>query len=115
MLIPRPREPGNDIDVFLELLIDELKELWVGTTTYDVYNNEKFTMKTALLWTINDFSAYENLLGWSMKGFKACPHCMNKIDSQYLKMSRKICYLGHRRFLPIEHRFRRLKTAFNSH
>lgn len=106
LLIPRPRGPGNDIDVFLEPLIDELKELWeVGTTTYDVYNNERFIMKAALLWTINDFPAYGNLSGWSTKGFKACPHCMNKTDSQHLKMSRKICYLGHRRFLPIEHRF----------
>ena len=28
MLIPGPKSPGNDIDVFLRPLIDELKELW---------------------------------------------------------------------------------------
>jgi Transposase family tnp2 len=36
MLIPGPRDPGNDIDVYLAPLIYELKDLWeVGTTTYD--------------------------------------------------------------------------------
>ncbi|XP_024200193.1 uncharacterized protein LOC112203452 [Rosa chinensis] len=116
LLIPGPRGPGNDMDVYLEPLIDELKELWgVGANTYDVSSNERFTMKAALLWTINDFPAYGNLSGWSTKGFKACPHCMNETDSKHLKMSHKICYLGHRRFLPIEHRFRRLKAVFNGY
>jgi Transposase family tnp2 len=36
MLIPGPRDPSNDINVYLTPLIDELKDLWeVGTTTYD--------------------------------------------------------------------------------
>ena len=28
MLISRPKKPGNDIDVYLEPLIDDLKKLW---------------------------------------------------------------------------------------
>jgi hypothetical protein len=28
MLIPRPKSPGNDIDMYLQPLIDELKQLW---------------------------------------------------------------------------------------
>lgn len=51
-----------DIDVYLAPLIDELKSLWeVGIETYDVDAKESFTMRAALLWTINDFPAYANL------------------------------------------------------
>ncbi|XP_020253972.1 uncharacterized protein LOC109831044 [Asparagus officinalis] len=36
-----PNAPGNDIDVYLKPLMDELKELWeVGANTYDVFSNQ---------------------------------------------------------------------------
>jgi len=35
MIIPGPSSPGNDIDVYLEPLIDELLELWKGVQTKD--------------------------------------------------------------------------------
>lgn len=64
LLIPGPHEPGNDIDVYMQPLIDELKELWeVGTSTYDVFSNQTFNMRAAILWTINDLPAYANLSG----------------------------------------------------
>jgi len=45
-------------------LIDELKVLWTdGVRTYDAYSKQNFTMRAAILWTINDFPAYENLFG----------------------------------------------------
>ncbi|TYK04351.1 putative transposase protein [Cucumis melo var. makuwa] len=35
MLIPGPRSPGKEIDVYLQLLIEELKQLWsLGVLTY---------------------------------------------------------------------------------
>nr|GFC33596.1 hypothetical protein [Tanacetum cinerariifolium] len=57
MLIPGLKTPVN-IDVYLEPLIDELKDLWVGVDAYDALRKEDFTLRAALLWTINDFSAY---------------------------------------------------------
>jgi len=61
-LIPGPRAPGNDIDVYLQPLIDELKELWkIGVETYDVSMKETFQLHASILWTINDFPAYGNL------------------------------------------------------
>ncbi|CAN6708856.1 unnamed protein product [Malus baccata var. baccata] len=87
-----PRNPGKEIDVYMRPLIDELNELWeVGTLTYDAYSNQR----------------------WSTHGYKACPHCMHDKESIYLSASRKICYMGHRRFLEDNHRFRRQTTAFN--
>nr|XP_028950696.1 uncharacterized protein LOC103420381 [Malus domestica] len=114
LLIPGPRSPVKEIDVYMRPLIDELNELWeVGTSTYDAYSNQSFTMKAAVLWTISDFPAYGMLSGWSTHGYKACPHCMHDKESIYLPASRKICYMGHRRFLEDNHRFRRQTTAFN--
>ncbi|CAN6556468.1 unnamed protein product [Malus baccata var. baccata] len=114
LLIPGPRSPGKEIDVYMRPLIDELNELWeVGTPTYDVYSNQSFTMKAAVLWTISDFPAYGMLSGWSTHGYKACPHCMHDKESIYLPASHKICYIGHRRFLEDNHRFRRQTTTFN--
>jgi len=62
LLIPGPKAPGNDIDVFLEPLIDEFKELWeVGVKTYDAHSKEMFDMSAVLIWTMQDFPAYANL------------------------------------------------------
>jgi hypothetical protein len=36
MLLPGPKSPGVNIDVYLQPLIDELNELWVkGVETWD--------------------------------------------------------------------------------
>nr|ABA97946.2 transposon protein, putative, CACTA, En/Spm sub-class [Oryza sativa Japonica Group] len=43
MLIQGPRQPGNDIDVFLEPIIDDFERLWnEGTRTWDAYAQERF-------------------------------------------------------------------------
>ncbi|KAL6189043.1 hypothetical protein ACLB2K_040433 [Fragaria x ananassa] len=76
LIIPGPKAPGNDIDVYLAPLIDELKSLWeVGNETYDMHAKDSFTLRAALLRTVHDFPGYANLSGWSTKGFKACPTC----------------------------------------
>ncbi|WMV49176.1 hypothetical protein MTR67_042561 [Solanum verrucosum] len=82
LLIPGPRSPGNDIDIYLQPLIEKLKELWeFGVETYDASRNQTFQMRSALLWTINDFPAYAMLSGWSTKGKLACPCEKNIVDS----------------------------------
>ena len=105
-----PQYPGINIDVYLQPLIEELNELWKGVGAYDAHKKEKFTLRAALLWTINDFPAYGMLSGWSVKGYDACPTCMSETSSHYLTHSRKICYMGHRRFLPSSNRWRKDKT-----
>ena len=43
MLIPGPKSPGNNIDVYLQPLIDELKELWEkGVETWDAKVKKNF-------------------------------------------------------------------------
>ncbi|XP_057999322.1 uncharacterized protein LOC131178381 [Hevea brasiliensis] len=55
MLIPGPEGPGDAIDIYLQPLVEELKELWeTGIDTFDAYALY-FQVTCGLLWTINDF------------------------------------------------------------
>nr|XP_043639273.1 uncharacterized protein LOC122610343 [Erigeron canadensis] len=106
LLIPGRDSPGMNIDVFLRPLIDELKLLWdKGVETYDCELKKTFNMRAALLWTINDFPAYGYLSGWTTSGYKACPTCNN--DACSIGIRDKIAYVGHRRFLPTSHSWRK--------
>ncbi|XP_021770707.1 uncharacterized protein LOC110734887 [Chenopodium quinoa] len=114
LIIPGPSSPGYDIDVYLQPLIEELKELWeVGVDTYDAVKDETFSLRAALLWTISDFPDYAMLSGWSTKGEFSCPNCNHKTWSKYLKYNKKMCYMGHRSSLKENHPWRRNKRAFD--
>ena len=68
MVILGSSSPGRIIDVCLRLLIDELTQLWSsGALTYDISRKQNFVMRAALMWTINDFSAYGMVSGRSME------------------------------------------------
>ncbi|XP_016170778.1 uncharacterized protein LOC107613333 [Arachis ipaensis] len=94
MIIPGPKIPGNDIDVYLEPLVDELKQLWDGVETYDANKGTTFKMRAALMWTISDFSGLGNLSGWNTYSGLACLTC-------------------HRRFLNQGHKYRVDRIRFD--
>ncbi|XP_020254313.1 uncharacterized protein LOC109831399 [Asparagus officinalis] len=107
LLIDGPSSPGNNIDVYLRPLIEELRSLFIdGVETYDADKGETFIMRAALMWTINDFPAYGMLSGYSVHGYKACPYCHVDTTSTWLPFSKKICYCGHRRMLKEDHLYR---------
>ncbi|XP_026383727.1 uncharacterized protein LOC113279240 [Papaver somniferum] len=113
LLISGPRAPGKYIDVYLQPLIDELLQLWnQGVITYDSYTKTEFLMKARLLWAIHDFPALRTLVGCVTHGYNACPTCGEGTVSEYLPYSKKICYMGHRRWLPAKHKYRDDKTHF---
>ena len=59
LTISSTKQPRKDIDVYLVPLVDDLKIFQnVGLDMYDTYHRETFTLKTVLLWAINDFPAY---------------------------------------------------------
>ncbi|CAM8944243.1 unnamed protein product [Rhodiola kirilowii] len=114
LMISGPRQPENDIDVYLAPLIEDLKLLWnEGVRTFDASRQEYFNMRAMLMCTINDFSAYGNLSGYSIKGYKACPICGEETHARHLKNCRKMVYMGHRRFLSRHHPYRQKKATFN--
>ena len=104
MIISGPRQPGNDIDVYLSPLIEDLKLTWdQGVEVFEEFGNETFKMHAMLFCTINDFPTYGNLSGYSVKGHKACPICEEDIVSQQLRHGRKTIYLRHQRFFRSHH------------
>jgi hypothetical protein len=112
-VIPGPSSPTVGVDIYLQPLIDDLKRLWEGVVTYDISRKKNFKMKAALMWTINDFPAYGMLSGWGTHGKLACPICMEDTKAFTLKNGGKATWFDcHRRFLPLNHPFRRNKYAF---
>jgi hypothetical protein len=114
LLISGPRQPRNDIDVYLEPLLDDLKILWEsGIPVFDGYKKESFNLRAMLLCTITDFPAYGDLSGHTVHGKEACPLCEGGVESEYLKHSRKHVYRGTRRWLCRDHYYRNLQKPFN--
>ncbi|KAI3741962.1 hypothetical protein L1987_59641 [Smallanthus sonchifolius] len=114
LIIPGPKNPGQNIDVFLQPLVDELKLLFThGIETYDAQRRNNFQMRAVLLWTISDFPAYAMLSGWSTHGKLACPYCSNESGSFQLQFGGKPCWFDcHRQHLPAGHCFLKDKINF---
>ncbi|XP_074372531.1 uncharacterized protein LOC141713140 [Apium graveolens] len=114
VLISGPVQPGNDIDVYLVPLIEDLKLLWKeGIEVQDAYIKDHFKLKAMLFGTISDFRAYNNLSGYSVKGYYACPLCGEETDHIRLKNCKKCVYMGHKRWLRSNHPYRNMPLAFN--
>ena len=65
MIIQGPKQPGNDIDIYFQLLVNELKELWArpGVICYGAYKRKFFNLRAVLLHTIQDMPALGNTSG----------------------------------------------------
>ena len=100
MMIFGPKQLGNDIDVYLTPLIEDLKLFWdEGVEVFDEFAGETFKMHAMLFYIINDFLKNEYLSGYSVKGHKVCPIYKEDTVSQQLKHGRKGVYLRYQRFL----------------
>ena len=108
IIIQGPKQPGNDIDVYLRPLVQDLKTLWEekGVPVWDEDKKETFNLRALLFVTINDGPTLGNLSRQTTKGFRACTHCLDDTCNVYLKHSKRVVYLGHRRFLPPKHPLR---------
>ncbi|CAL2228633.1 unnamed protein product [Prunus armeniaca] len=79
--------------------------------TYDKSTGMMFTLRAAVMWTMNDFPAYAIVFGWSTKGYMACLVC--KEDVTYGWHAGKVCYLGHQRWLSWDHEWREKDKGFD--
>jgi hypothetical protein len=115
ILIQGPKQPGNDIDVYLAPLVEDLKLLWSeGVKIYDAHVKTNFTLRCMLFITINDYPAYGNASGQAIKGTNACVQCLDNTSSVWLHECKKMVYMRHRRFLPKSHRYRSMKKKFDN-
>ncbi|XP_071676619.1 uncharacterized protein [Lolium perenne] len=85
VLIQGPKQPGNDIDVYLQPLFEELLQLWSkpGVHAWDEYKQESFNLRALLFVTINDWPALSNLSGQTNKGYNACTHCLDETEGKW--------------------------------
>ena len=97
LLIFGPTLPRKVRDVYLQHLVEELKELWdVRVKMFDVSSKKSFQMHAALLWTINDFPTYGDISSWSTKSALTCPPYNYDCQSCWLKYGRKFSYIRYR-------------------
>jgi len=90
MMISGLRQPGNDIDVYLSPLIEDLTKLWdEGVLVFDGFQNETFHLRIMLFCTIYYFLAYGNLSENNVKGHHACPICEEDTSYMQLKHDKK--------------------------
>ena len=112
MLVPGKYSPGKCLDVYMRPLIDELLQLYEnGIHTFDRYSQTYFFMRVAVLFTVNDFPAYGMMSGQTTHGYKACPVCIDEVNSSH--HAHRIVYLGSRRWLPPDHPWRYDAQAFD--
>ncbi|XP_024005031.1 uncharacterized protein LOC112082164 [Eutrema salsugineum] len=115
LLIPGPTAPSNNIDVYLQPLIDDLKDLWIqDLEVYDTFKKESFTLSAMLLWSLSDYPALGTLAGCKVKGKQACNVCGKDTPYRWLKFSRKHVYMGNRKRLRPGHPYRRRKGWFDN-
>ncbi|XP_074342221.1 uncharacterized protein LOC141679687 [Apium graveolens] len=116
LLISGPKEPGNNIDVYLQPLIEDLNLLWdKGVTVFDSYSQSNLNLRAMIFCTISDFPGYGNLSGYPIKGDKACPICEEDTNTHRLNNCKKNVYMNHRRFLPLDHPYHKRKRSFDGH
>jgi hypothetical protein len=130
ILISGKESPTSEnIDVFLQPLVEELQELWIGIDAQDFskpHGQRWFKMCGLLLWTISDFPAYGLISGLCTKGYRACPVCGPNTDSRGTKCGTlkenneargsKIIYGGARRWLrSLVHPYRRNERFNGNH
>jgi hypothetical protein len=99
MLIQGPKHSGIDIDVFLEPLMQEMETVWKeGIDIVDGFTRQTVNLRAIIFVTIHDYQALFILSG-QIKGRRGCTVCVDDTVSSFLERSRKLVYLGYRRFL----------------
>ena len=63
MLISGPKQPGNDIDVFLEPFMEDMKKVWEEGVNMMDASLKEFTLKAIIFVTITDYPSLFALLG----------------------------------------------------
>jgi hypothetical protein len=81
LVIPGPKETKKQMNIFLRLLMEEMKELWQEIDAYDNHLKYRFNLRAAYLWSIYDYLAYDKFVGWYVYGQLNCLICMDDSDA----------------------------------
>ncbi|KAK1670495.1 hypothetical protein QYE76_058654 [Lolium multiflorum] len=117
ILIQGPKQPGVDMHLYLGLLKEELDTLWkTPPRTWDAYTRTYFDMRAALITTVTDYPGYAYVSAQVGHGFNGCVKCMD--ETPHLQLPRdpgssKTVYPGARRWLRLDHPWRKRGDLFN--
>jgi hypothetical protein len=101
------------MNIFLRLLMEELKEPWHGVHAYDSHLKCRFNLRIVYLWSIHDYLVYGKFASWCVHGRLNCLVCMDESDAFRLQHSRKGSFFNyHQRFPLLSHDFRGDKESF---
>jgi hypothetical protein len=103
---------SNDIDVYLQPRIDDLLVLWEkeGVRMWDEFQQQHFNLRAMLFVTIQDGTALNSILGQAFKVYKGCTWCMDESGGIWLKHCKKVVYMGHLRFLQVDHPYQKIRN-----
>jgi hypothetical protein len=82
------------MNIFLCLLMEEMKELWQGVDAYDSHLKYRFNLQATYLWSIHDYLAYEKFVDWCVHGRLNCSICMNGTDVFRLQHGKKVSFFN---------------------
>lgn len=95
-------------------MIADLRFLWEKfIDVNEAHVGENLKTNAMLFCTINDFPSYNNLYGYTIKGYKMCRICEVDTCSHQLNNEKKSVCLGHKKFQKSNRPHRRLWKAFN--
>jgi hypothetical protein len=84
ILIQGPKQAGIDIDVFLELLMEDMAKLWnEGVCLWDQYQHEYFTLYVIIFICIHDAPRGFTFSGQTKGKSGAYPICVDGTASVY--------------------------------
>ena len=111
MLIQGPTQPGNDINLYLQLLKEELHTLWteLGVMTWEASTQEYFPMRAALITMVHNYLGYGYVMGQVCHSLFACVRCMDNTAHHQLKEpgSSKPVFMVHQSWLEMDDVWRR--------
>ena len=115
MIIPGPKYPGKNMNVYLEPLIDDLLLGWEdrGIRTYDAAKKEHFDMYVWYHTSLHDLPARALFCGWCTHGKWPCPVCRQAVTFFWLdKGGKYFCFDEARQFLEQSHEYRSDVNSF---
>ena len=119
LLIPGMDQPtGEQFDIFLQPLFEELKTLWVvGVDMRDATSfmgQPMFKCFGVLLFTTHDLPGHGIVAGLATKGYMGCVHNGPQTFRCYSHSLQKVVYNSqYRRWLNFEHKFQRHVELFS--
>lgn len=113
--IQGPQQARMDLNVYQQLFFEELDTLWEpGAQVWDAYEEKYFDLIALLFRMIQDYPVYGYQSCQCVHGYNGCVKCAKDTTSEYLKGSRKIMYMGHRRWLLMDEEWREEKELFDN-